>query len=104
KKVVWSGESMILTKRIPCLIAAISCAWRQAHEIAAIRQGIRFVKIIDSPDQTTFFVSPRAKVFDVEIADRQHFRRGNQLGTDFRPNLYPAIESCTEERENPLSH
>src|SRR5215470_19685665 len=80
------------------------CAGRQAHEIVGIRQGIRFVKIIDSPDQTTFFVPPRAKVFDVEIADRQYFRCGNQLGTDFRPNLYPAIEGRAEERENPLSH
>jgi hypothetical protein len=40
----------------------------------------------------------------VDIADCQHFWRRNQLGTYFRPDLYPPVKGRTKERENPLSH
>src|ERR1700726_3955094 len=64
-------------------------AGRQAHQIICIRQGIRFIEIIDTPGQPTLRVAPGSKTSDMEIPYGQYFGSITQAGAHVRPKLSP---------------
>src|ERR1700680_2222686 len=58
-----------------------------------------FVEVVDAPDQASFHVAPRAEIFNMQIADRQYLGSIGEIGTDFRPDLGPTVESRSQEGE-----
>ena len=56
-------------------------------------------KSLIPPYQTSVGIAPRAKIFNVQIADAEYARCSVSLGAHFRPHLHPAVESRTQERE-----
>jgi hypothetical protein len=49
-------------------------ARREAHQIAHVGQGRRFIEVVHTPDEAPFAVAPRSEVFDVKVADRRQLR------------------------------
>ena len=45
-------------------------AGREAHQIDRVRHRLRFVEIVDAPDQPAFGIAPGAEILDMQIADR----------------------------------
>ncbi len=62
------------------------------HQIAGVRRRIRFVAIIDTPNQPAETVPPRAEDHDVKISSREYGNGFAQLGTNLWKHLSPAIE------------
>ncbi len=46
----------------------------EADQIDGVGHRPGFIKVIDSPDEAAFDVAPGAKVFDVEVANRENMR------------------------------
>src|SRR5579883_1909090 len=42
----------------------------QTHEVDGVRERIRLVEVVDTPDETPFFIAPDPVVLEVEIDDR----------------------------------
>ena len=62
------------------------------------------VEIIDSPNQPALDVAPSSEIFYVEISHCKNLGSFGQVGTYFRPNLDPAIESRAQKHEHVLVH
>src|ERR1700730_6841578 len=79
-------------------------AGRQAHQIICIRQGIRFVEIIDTPGQPTLRVAPGSETADMEISYCQYFRSITHAGAYVRPKLSPPVKRSAKKEERVFSH
>src|SRR6266567_3000658 len=79
-------------------------ARRQTHQVLCVREGTRLVDVVDAPDQTAFGISPRPKVLDMQIADRENLRRIAKRLTDGRPDLQPTIERPSQKGERVRRH
>src|SRR5262249_19066053 len=47
----------------------------QPHQVLRVRELTGIVDIVDAPDQAAFFISPRAEVFHMDVADRDRAQR-----------------------------
>src|SRR5487761_208412 len=79
-------------------------AGRQAHQIICIRQRIRFVEIIDTPEQPTLSIAPSPKTAYMEISYCQYFGGITQADAYFRPKLSPPVKRPAEKQERAFSH
>ena len=79
-------------------------AHREAYEVVCVSERTSLVKIVHTPDQAPFDVSPRPEILDMEVAHREHMRSFRELRTCIRPKLRPAIVGGTKERENTQLH
>ena len=69
----------------------------QSDQIHGIREWEGFIKVVYAPHQSAFDVTPRSKILDVQIADREHAWRIVQRRTFFRPQLHPTVKRSTKE-------
>src|SRR5262249_30878389 len=99
--------------RFTCLFAGdgevpfVDCqkgAGNKPHQIGSVSGWPSFGKVIDTPDQTTFAVTPGAEVLHVEIADGEDLRSLGQFGADQRPELGPSVKRGAEKWEDSFGH
>src|SRR5215471_14325370 len=90
------GEAVILNCQ--------DCAYRQANQVVGIRQGVGFVEVVYSPDESALLVTPSSEIFHVEITNGENLWRLSKLRTNLRPQLRPAIKSRTQKHEGRLGH
>src|SRR5579862_1127585 len=76
----------------------------EANEVDGVSHRPGFIEIVDAPNKPAFDIAPGAKVFYMEIADREHFGSLRQIGTDLRPELCPAIVSGAKKRKQLRLH
>src|ERR1700689_717547 len=76
----------------------------ETNQVAGVGQPADLVKIVNAPDETAFDVAPGSEVFDMQIADAEHLRRGGGVRGNLRPGLRPAIKGRAQEGEYGLSH
>ena len=76
----------------------------ETYQIDGVGHGPGFVEIVDAPDEAAFDVAPGSEIFDVEIAYGEDLRRAGEVGTDFRPELRPAVISGAEKHEDVRLH
>ena len=72
----------------------------QADEVDRIGHGVDLVKIIE-PQIPALGIPPRAEIFDVQIAHRQHRGGSGQVRAGRRPTLDPAIERGPQKGKTP---
>jgi hypothetical protein len=75
----------------------------QSDEVVREWELPGFVEIVDPPNEAAFGVTPRAKVLDVEIADREDDGR-TKVVEEFVVKLHPPVEGGAEEREGVAPH
>src|SRR5579859_302388 len=76
----------------------------ETDQIVCEGQSVSLVEVVDAPDQPPFGIAPGSEVLDVQIADGQHGRGFSQVGTDFWPQLSPAVGGRSEVREDSRLH
>ena len=76
----------------------------KAHEVHGVGHRVRFVKVVDSPDQPPFAVSPGSKIFKVQIAHCKQKRRYRRFSGYFAPNLRPPVKRGTKEWKKTEGH
>src|SRR5437868_4676301 len=76
----------------------------QPDQIDSIRERVRLIEIIDTPYEAAFDVAPGTEVLDVKVADGENLGRLHALSAHLRPELHPAIESGSQEREDIHRH
>jgi hypothetical protein len=76
----------------------------KTDDVVRVGERVGFVKVVDSPNETAFDVTPRAEILDVEIANREYTRCLIQLSTDLWPNLRPTIVGGAEKTERVRIH
>ena len=80
------------------------CARREAHQVHGVRHRCRFIEVVEAPDEATFGIAPRAKIFHVDVAHRQHPRRVVKVGAEGRETLGEAKKGRPHERKNAFTH
>ncbi len=76
----------------------------QPHQIHDVGQVGRLIEIVDTPDEPSFRVPPRAEVLNMEVAHAQNLRSLHQIRTDVRKELSPAVKGRAEEGKRPFFH
>ena len=79
-------------------------AGRQPDQVDGVRHAADFVEVVEAPDQAAFDVAPRAEIFHVQIADREHLGSFRALGADLGEQLGPAVKGRAKEGENGRPH
>ncbi len=69
----------------------------EADEIDGVGHGPGFVEVVDAPDEAALDVAPGAEILDVKVANGENFWSLGKIGTDFRPELHPAVVGGAEE-------
>src|SRR5262245_22282332 len=64
----------------------------EADKVVGPGQLEGFVEVVDAPGETAFFVAPRSKILEVQIADADGMRGFSEIGANVRPQLSPAVE------------
>ena len=55
-------------------------ARHKPHEVRRVGHAGDLIEIVDAPHQPTFFVAPRAKIFHMQVPNRQHSRSLDEIG------------------------
>jgi len=76
----------------------------KTNQIDGVSHGPGFVEIVDAPDEAAFDITPRTKIFYVEIADGEDVRSFGEIGADLGPELRPAVVSGAKEGEKLRLH
>src|SRR5262245_28080616 len=74
------------------------------HEVHRVGHAGGLIEIIDAPDQPPFFVAPNAKIFHMQIPNRQHSRRLDEIGAGLPPERTPPVECRAQESEERTLH
>jgi len=90
---------MMLQREVTGLGSEVG-AHGETDKIVRVRERISLVEIVDTPDQSAFGVAPGAKVFHMQVANRQDLWRLGKIGADLGPNLCPAIVRSSKEWED----
>src|SRR5689334_12378494 len=76
----------------------------QADEVVSVRQGPRFIEVVNAPDQATFGVAPGAEVLDVQVAHGEHDRSDCRVADRGAPCRGPPIERGAQEGKAGRAH
>src|SRR6478672_8930868 len=78
-----------------------SASRNSAHRVG---HASGLIEIIDAPDQPPFFVAPSAKIFHMQVPNRQHSRSLDQIGAGLPPERTPPVECRAQESEERARH
>lgn len=76
----------------------------ETHQIDGVGHRPRFVKVIHSPDEPAFDITPGAEVLDMKITHGENMRRPGEIRTDLRPELRPPVVGGAKERKDLRLH
>src|SRR5215467_8588132 len=76
----------------------------QTDQVIRVRQRKRLIEIVNTPDNSSFLISPSAKVLNMQISNRQDGRCACKRCTLLSPHFNPAIKCGPHEREDVGRH
>src|SRR5262245_33485959 len=79
-------------------------ARHKPYEIRRVGHSGDFIEIIDAPDQSSFCVPPSAKIFHMQVTNRQNSRSIDEIGAGLPPEWTPPVECRTQESEERTLH
>jgi hypothetical protein len=79
-------------------------ARHKPHEVHRVGHAGGLIEIVDAPDQPPFFVAPSAKIFHMQVPNRQHSWSLDEIGTGLPQERTPAVEGRAQESEERTRH
>jgi hypothetical protein len=79
-------------------------ARHKPHKVHRVGHASGLIEIIDAPDQPPFFVAPSAKIFHMQVPNRQHSRSLDEIGACLPPERTPPVECRAQESEERARH
>src|SRR5262245_53524473 len=67
-------------------------ARHKPYEIRRVGHAGDLIEIIDAPDQSPLFVAPSAKIFHMQVPNRQNSRSLDEIGAGLPPERTPPVE------------